>query len=114
MATGKKKRAHEEAEPEPETPASPAAALGGPATGTTACDNAPSSSSAHEHPCNGPGCCVVCHSAQELEVHTASAHRFACTECKGKGKPAAFASQAILDRHIEEHHDPFFQVSMWR
>lgn len=65
----------------------------------------PAASAPPTHPCNAPGCRVVCRSAQDLEVHDAAAHRFACHECRG-----AFASQAILSRHLEEHHNPFFRV----
>jgi hypothetical protein len=68
----------------------------------------------HAYPCNAPGCGLVFRSAQELEVHYTAAHRFSCEECRaqrGRGRgPSAFASSAILERHIEEHHDPFFQV----
>lgn len=58
-----------------------------------------------EHPCNVPGCDLTFGSAAQLEVHFKAAHQFACAECH-----RAFSSQSILDRHIEEHHDPFFQV----
>ena len=59
-----------------------------------------------EHPCNIPGCEVAFGSAARLEVHFKAAHLFTCAECH-----RAFSSHSILDRHLEEHHDPFFQVS---
>lgn len=70
---------------------------------------APGPTGTQQHPCNAPGCRLAFGSPAQLEVHFRAAHQFECLECCPRPR-AAFASQAILDRHIEEHHDPFFQV----
>lgn len=60
-------------------------------------------------PCHAPNCTQEFKTTAEFELHYNSRHRFVCSQCK-KSLP----SPHLLDIHISETHDSFFQVRVER
>ncbi|KAK7792704.1 hypothetical protein R5R35_007519 [Gryllus longicercus] len=60
-------------------------------------------------PCHIPGCCAVFELLMDFEMHYNSLHRYPCSVCK-KQLPSAH----LLDLHVAESHDSFFQVQSER
>ncbi|CAK9832488.1 Zinc finger protein 511 [Anthophora retusa] len=58
-----------------------------------------------EFPCYATGCKAIFQSLLDFEMHYNSNHRYVCAECK-KSLP----NPRLLDIHIQETHDSFFQV----
>lgn len=58
-----------------------------------------------EFPCYNPGCLTSFKTLVDFEMHYNTTHRYVCTECK-KTMP----NPRLLDIHIQETHDSFFQV----
>lgn len=58
-----------------------------------------------EFPCYVTGCKAIFHTLIDFEMHYNSNHRYVCIECK-KSLP----NPRLLDIHIQEVHDSFFQV----
>ncbi|XP_076685982.1 zinc finger protein 511 lethal (2) k10201 [Andrena cerasifolii] len=58
-----------------------------------------------EFPCHAAGCKARFQTLLDFEMHYNSNHRYVCAECK-KSLP----SPRLLDIHIQETHDSFFQV----
>lgn len=56
--------------------------------------------------CNAPGCTSTFKTLVEFEMHYNGCHNFTCLECK-KNRP----TERLLDIHIEETHDSYFQVA---
>lgn len=55
--------------------------------------------------CNVPGCNNKFPSVAEFESHYNSLHRFNCAQCR-KNLPSAH----LLDLHLEENHDSYFEM----
>ncbi|CAL8258436.1 unnamed protein product [Lota lota] len=55
--------------------------------------------------CHISGCCQVFRSVEEYEHHYNSLHRHVCSACR-----RSFPSARLLDIHIEEWHDPMFNI----
>jgi hypothetical protein len=79
-------------------------------------DNGNSSQSNHNHEsqepryeCNVKGCNFVGYSIQECEDHYNSKHMYECKECH-KNMPTPY----LLDAHIQETHDSYFQSMLDR
>ncbi|XP_063976413.1 uncharacterized protein LOC135162160 [Diachasmimorpha longicaudata] len=58
-----------------------------------------------EFSCNAPGCASTFKTLVEFEMHYNGCHSFTCIECR-KIRP----TERLLDIHIQETHDSFFQV----
>ncbi|XP_017879136.1 zinc finger protein 511 [Ceratina calcarata] len=58
-----------------------------------------------EFPCYVTGCKAIFQTLLDFEMHYNSNHRYVCAECK-KSLP----NPRLLDIHIQESHDSFFQV----
>lgn len=58
--------------------------------------------------CSHPGCGFIACSLLEFEQHYAQ-HSFQCSQCG-----AAFDTAHRLDVHLDERHNPFFQVQVSR
>eukprot|EP01138_Halocafeteria_seosinensis_P001958 gb/GECG01002006.1/.p1 GENE.gb/GECG01002006.1/~~gb/GECG01002006.1/.p1 ORF type:complete len:299 (+),score=31.53 gb/GECG01002006.1/:1-897(+) len=58
-----------------------------------------------EIPCNFSGCRHICQSLAEYEHHYIVAHMHTCRQCR-----ASFASNRLLDIHIGERHDSYFEA----
>ena len=54
--------------------------------------------------CQVAACAFVGSSLHECDVHYDLVHRHACSECK-----STFPSERLLEFHLLERHDPFFQ-----
>nr|CAD7460253.1 unnamed protein product [Timema tahoe] len=55
--------------------------------------------------CHVPGCQIDFTSVMDYEVHYNSIHRYLCVECK-----KCLPSPHLLDLHVAECHDSFFQT----
>lgn len=60
-------------------------------------------------PCHAPNCTQEFSTTAEYELHYNSRHRFVCSECK-----KCLPSPHLLDLHVSETHDSFFQVRVER
>lgn len=60
-------------------------------------------------PCGIAGCPAAFSSLREWEAHYATAHRHVCGTCR-----AAFLSDWLLMRHVQETHDTLFRVMAQR
>lgn len=58
-----------------------------------------------EFPCYVTGCKAIFQTLIDFEMHYNSNHRYVCIECK-----KSLANPRLLDIHIQESHDSFFQV----
>ncbi|XP_031830499.2 uncharacterized protein LOC116426120 isoform X1 [Nomia melanderi] len=58
-----------------------------------------------EFPCYATGCKATFKTLVDFEMHYNSSHRYACAECK-----KCLPNPRLLDIHIQESHDSFFQV----
>ncbi|XP_076752639.1 zinc finger protein 511 lethal (2) k10201 isoform X1 [Xylocopa sonorina] len=59
-----------------------------------------------EFPCYAAGCKATFKTLIDYEMHYNSNHRYVCAECK-----KILPNPRLLDIHIQETHDSFFQVS---
>lgn len=64
---------------------------------------------ANEIFCNVMGCSMIFDNTSSYQSHYNSIHRFICSECK-KSLP----TEHLLDLHISEHHDSYFNVRVER
>lgn len=58
-----------------------------------------------EFSCNVPGCNTKFNNLLDYETHYNGSHRYICATCK-TSRP----SSRLLDIHIQENHDSFFEV----
>ncbi|XP_015433413.1 PREDICTED: zinc finger protein 511 [Dufourea novaeangliae] len=58
-----------------------------------------------EFPCYATGCITTFKTLVDFEMHYNSNHRYVCSECK-----KSLHNSRLLDIHIQETHDSFFQV----
>lgn len=59
-----------------------------------------------EFPCNVPSCKTTFQTILDYEMHYNSTHRYVCMECK-----VSRPNPRLLEIHIQETHDAFFEVS---
>lgn len=63
----------------------------------------------HSIPCAAPHCCQTFKTARQMEDHYDKCHSFQCATCG-----AMYEGEKLLDLHLLEAHDVFFQESLKR